>query len=399
MRFLNLLLFNTLLLSSPTFAQKNSENQYVSDVFAITSMVNETEDQFFGIWCPEIDATIRNVSTYAPQMQDKELRSRAEQRFLPFVKLIFRKSCRPYGAAGAFEDYERDSIAATPAGPYLSESALLQALVTFNKAEVDALVKTWNEERRQQGLGDVIAADYPNSVVGGISSLLFIPGWPGRPQLNQWVQVQRTLESMLFISLEPSGSGYASYLRASRLQPKKEKFLIEPGLSNLDANCFGCHYSGKPLRLPALDDPEQAARVKMINDARKLYPARTHHPIYNPPENIPGMGTSGTLTMERASLFAGRPVTADELTLLNQNTRCNSCHNGSFQNPIHDTIAGVITIYLHNGFMPPGLAKPLDDSSRQLVEKVLAASYRETLRDYFLPPVTSGDSPDQTPQQ
>ena len=332
----------------------------------------------------KIQAALTDLDDYQPAMTDETLKGYANTRFRPLLEFAYRKSCRPYGIAGSIDDYILGALGATPAGLFLSGTPLLQALVDRDATKAAPLLANWNEERRQQGLGEVVVAEYLNSVVGGASTIIYIPNWPGKPNMEQWLQIQRTVGSMFFISLEPAADGYASFMRSSTLHTVGDTTTIDDDLGQSAGSCFSCHYSSKPLPMLPTDDPQEASKVAVFRRLIDRYPAVTNHPIYNPPASFPGIGTFGTLTLEKASRYAGRAVTSTELNTLTRLTACDSCHNGSYQNEIQPFAGMTTAILMKNGIMPPGQSGLPDAASIQLALSVLVGSYKETMTTFLL---------------
>lgn len=332
--------------------------------------------------CKTITALVTDYQSYSAAMTDTQYQSLAASRFKPVLDFMSRQLCNQFRINGDVEAYKSDALAASPAGEFLSGTPLLQAIVD-QSSDLEALLATANQERSAQGLDPIIVADYVNSVVGGpTSTIVFFPGWPGRPKLDQWLQVQRTIHEMFFISLEPRDDGtYASYVHGRSMSTTGSTTTVASTFSN--GTCLECHYSGKPIHMRPLDDTVEAAKVATLVKYLQKYPAQTNHPDYNPFPGSPGIGTGGTLTLEEASTYAGRTLTATELDTLNKNTACDTCHNGTIQNPLRPPYSRTVDILMANGIMPPGSGVP-DKSEREEAIKVMNAAYKAKLKRYFL---------------
>jgi hypothetical protein len=356
----------------------DAESRYLAAIDALTGRLYDAD-------CDLLRTLAQDYEAYAPAMTNARLQSFASTRFKPQLDYMARKACNQLLIDGDAEAYKQDAVAASPSAGFLSGSALLQALVD-QSSDLDALLASANDERSAAGLEPIIVADYPNSVVGGpTSTIVFFPGWPDRPALDQWLQVQRTLRQMFFITLEPRDDGsYASFVHARPMRTTAGTTTIDDTIGSIAANdtCLLCHYSGKPIHMRAPDDPVEAAKVATLVEYLAEYPARTNHPDYNPFPNTPGLGTGGTLTLEEASTYAGRDVTADELVTLNRNTACDNCHDDSFQNALRPPFSEVVEILMENGLMPPGVGV-VDAAERAEALQVMKAAYVVELARYF----------------
>ena len=353
-----------------------AENRYIAATATLTEAL-ETAD------CALMTRLVADYDSYFPDMTNEGYRNLASTRFRPVLDYMSRKLCNRYQIEGDAAAYERDAIAASPAGAFLSGTPLLQAVVD-RSAELDGLLATANEERRAQGLDPIVVADYPNSIVGGpTSTIVMIPGWPERPELDQWIQVQRTIGQMFFVTLEPRDDGrYNSFVHGRELTTRSGVTTVGSTFAN--GTCLQCHYSGRPIHMRALeDDPVEAASVATLVTYLQAYPARSNHPDYNPFPSSPGIGTGGTLTLEEAEAYAGRSLTETELAALNRNTACNTCHNDTLQNALRPPFDETVDILMRNGIMPPG-AGVTDASERAEAIRVMFAAYEVQLRQYFL---------------
>jgi cytochrome c551/c552 len=132
----------------------------------------------------------------------------------------------------------------------------------------------------------------------------------------------------------------------------------------------------------ALASGKDADKVSTLVRYLQSYPPKTNHPIYNPFPDSPGIGTGGTLTLDEASTYAGRTLTNDDLATINQNTSCNSCHDGTTQNPLRAPFGQTVQFLTANGIMPPNRGI-VDSSARTEAIKVLTAAYKVKLKTYF----------------
>jgi hypothetical protein len=333
--------------------------------------------------CELITQLLADYPLYATAMTNTRLRDLASSRFKPVLDFMSRKLCNEFEISGDIGAYKSEALANSPAGEFLNNTPLLQALVD-RSSELDALLDAANKERSAEGLDPIIVADYPNTVTGETSTVVFFPGWPGRPRLDQWLQVQRTLGQMFFITLEPRDDGtYASYLHSRGLVTYNGMSTVGISVGNQGGACLTCHYSGKPLRMRALDDAKEAAKVATLVDYLGKYPPKTNHPGYNPFPDSPGIGTGGTLTMAAASTYAGRTLTEADLATLNRNTACDSCHNGTIQNSLIPPLSETVRMLMANGLMAPG-AGIVDETERAEAIKVMKAAYLVKLQSYFV---------------
>lgn len=315
-------------------------------------------------------------------MTSAQYRNLASTRFKPVVDSMSRKLCNEFEINGDTAAYKRDAIAASLAGDSLSRTPLLQAIVD-KSSNLDGLLQTANNDRKAQGLDPIIVADYPNSIVGGpTSTIVFFPDWPSRPKLHQGLQVQRTIGQMFFISLEPRDDGsYNSYVHGRMMTTSLGTTTVASTFAN--GTCLQCHYSGRPIHMRALSDAGESTKVATLVTYLTAYPAATSHPDYNPFPSSPGIGTSGALTLEEATTYAGRTLTTTELATLNKNTSCDSCHNNTIQNALRPPFDDTIDILMRNGLMPPG-SGVVDSTARALAIKVMMAAYKVKLKRYFL---------------
>lgn len=353
----------------------DAENRYIEATDSLTQALN-------GAKCTLMTTLAADYESYYPAMTNESYKNLASTRFKPFVDYMSRKLCNMLEISGDANAYKSDAVANSPAGEFLSGTPLLQAIFD-ESSEVDGLLATANSDRSAQGLEPIIVADYPNSIVGGpYSTVVFFPGWPGRPELDQWVQVQRVIGQMFFISLEPREDGsYDTYLHGRTMTSKNGVTTVESTFAN--GTCLSCHYSGKPIHMGALDDAAEAEKVAKLVQYLQKYPAKTNHPDYNPFPDAPGIGTSGALTLEEATTYAGRTLTTEELATLNKNTSCNMCHNNTLQNALLPPFGDTIQILMKNGIMPPG-SGVVDAADRTEAIKVMNAAYAVKLKRYFM---------------
>jgi hypothetical protein len=354
-----------------------ADNLYVEDTEALTASVDTAS-------CALVTQLLADYGTYATNMTNARLRDLATTRFKPVLDFMSRKLCNEWEVNGDVEAYKREAKANSPAGDFLSGTPFLQALVD-RSSDLDARLDEANKKRSAEGLEPIVVAEYPNSVTGQNSTIVFFPGWPGRPQLHQWLQVQRTLRQMFFISLEPRDDGkYASFLHSRDLTTNSGTSTVGTTIGNTGGVCLTCHYSGKPLHMRALDDnAKEASNVATLVKYLGKYPPKTNHPDYNPFPDSPGIGTGGKLTMEEASTYAGRTLTVADLATLNRNTSCDSCHDGTIQNPLRSPLSEPIRILTANGLMAPGVGI-VDEAERTEAIKVMKAAYNVKLQRYFV---------------
>lgn len=353
-----------------------ADNLYVEATETLTANVDTAK-------CALIQQLLVDYPTYSAAMTNARLRDLAASRFKPVLDFMSRKLCNEFEISGDIEAYKREAMANSPAGEFLSGTPLLKALVD-RSSDLDALLDAANQKRSAEGLDPIIVADYPNSVISGTSTIVLFPGWPGRPRLHQWLQVQRTLGQMFFITLEPRDDGtYASALHSRGLTTNGGTSTVGTSVGNVGGACLTCHYSAKPLRMLPLDNAKEAAKVATLVNYLGKYPPKTNHPVYNPFPDSPGIGTGGTLTMEKASIFAGRALTEADLATLNRNTACDSCHNGTVQNPLRPPLGETVRILTANGLMAPGVGI-VNEAERVEAIKVMNAAYKEKLQSYLV---------------
>lgn len=351
------------------------ESRYLAAVTSLTQAIDTAD-------CRALTTLKSDYDSYFPTMTNERYRGLASGRFRPVVDFMARKRCNTYGVEGDAAAYRTAALGDSPAAAYLSGTPLLQAIVD-RSTEVDGLLATANAERSAQGLDPIIVAEYPNSIVGGpTSTIVFFPGWPGRPQLHQWVQIQRTIGQMFFVTLQPRSDGrYDSFLHGRALTTRGGATTVGTTFEN--GTCLQCHYSGRPIHMRALDDATQAARVRALVEYLEDYPAQTNHPEYNPFPSSPGIGTGGKLTLDEAVAYTGRSLTTTELATLNRNTACDSCHDGTVQNPLRPPFDETVDIVMRNGIMPPG-GGAVDATERAEAIRVMIAAYKVRMRRYFL---------------
>ncbi|MFO0660255.1 MAG: hypothetical protein U0165_10560 [Polyangiaceae bacterium] len=353
----------------------DAENLYIAAVNKLTSGLDDAA-------CTLMTTLTSDYESYYPLMTNEQYKDYASTRFKPVVDFMSRKLCNQFEITGSVEAYKAAALADSPAGAFLSGTQLLKAIYD-RSSEVDSLLATVNAERSTQGLDPVIVAEYPNSIVGGgNSTIVFFPGWPDRPNLDQWIQIQRTVGQMFFVTLEPRSDGtYNSYLHGRNLTTGGSSMTVGTSVEN--GTCLQCHYSGKPLHMRALADATEAAKVATLVGYLQAYPAKTNHPDYNPFPSSPGIGTGGTLTLEEASTYAGRSLTTSELETINKNTACDACHNNTLQNALRPPLDQTVDILMANGIMPPG-SGVVDSSERAEAIKVMKAAYKVKLKNYLL---------------
>jgi hypothetical protein len=362
---------------SPREELGEADDRYIQATRTLTASVDTAD-------CQLITQLSTDYPTYSEAMTNARLRGLASSRFKSVLDFMTFKLCNEFQISGDIAAYKSDAIASAPAGDFLNNTPLLRAIVN-ETSDRDALLDAANEERHAQGLDPIIVSDYENSVTAGSSTIVFFPGWPGRPKLDQWLQVQRTLNAMFFISLEPRDDGtYSSFVHSRALVTTGDIAAIGSSVTITGGvSCMLCHYSGKPIHMRPRDDGKDAAKVQTLVDYLQKYPPKTNHPEYNPFPESPGIGTGGKLTLEEASTYAGRTVTAAELDTLNRNTSCDSCHNGSTQNPLRPPFGETVEMLMANGIMPPG-AGVVDQTERTEALKVMKAAYKVKLQRYFV---------------
>ena len=333
--------------------------------------------------CKLITQLLSDYPTYFEAMTSTRLRDLASSRFKPVLDFMSHKLCNDFGIAGDIEAYKSEAKANSPAGEFLNGTPLLQALVD-ESSDLQTLLNAENNKRSAEGLDPIIVADYPNSITSNTSTIVFFPGWSGRPKLDQWLQVQRTLQQLFFVTLEPRGDGtYATFTHSRALTTSNGTSTVGTSVTNQGGSCLMCHYSGKALHMRALDSGKDADKVATLVHYLQAYPPNTNHPVYNPFPDSPGIGTGGALTIEEASTYAGRTLTDTELATLNQNTACDSCHNGTTQNPLRAPFGQTVQFLTGNGIMPPGRGI-VDATARTEAIKVLTAAYKVKLNNYFV---------------
>ena len=353
-----------------------ADNSYIAATQTLTASVDTAS-------CALITQLVADYATYSAAMTNARLRDLASSHFKPVLDFMSRKLCNEFEIIGDIEAYKTDAKTSSPAGEFLSGTPLLQAIVD-RSSDLDTLLGAANQTRAADGLDPIIVADYPNSVTGLTSTIVFFPGWPERPQLHQWLQVQRTLSQMFFVTLEPrADGGYASFAHSRPLTTNNGMSTVGTAVGNFAGACLMCHYSGRPLHMRALDNVTEAAKVATLVDYLGKYPPKTNHPVYNPFPDSPGVGTGGTLTMEQASTYAGRSLTEADLATLNRNTACDSCHNGTVQNPLRPPLSETVRILTTNGLMAPGVGI-VDETERTEAIKVMVAAYKVKLQSYFV---------------
>lgn len=229
----------------------DAEGRYIAAAGSLAESVDTLD-------CAGITSFADDYTDYSGALTNRVYQDLASTRFKPMVDYLSRKLCNEFEIAGDLASYEADAVEHSPAGAYLSGTPLLQAVID-ESTTVNSLLATANTARAEEGLSAIIIADYPNSIVGGpTSTVLYFPGWPDRPELDQWVQVQRTINQLLLIALEPQVDGtYISFAHRRDLEASGSTTTV--GDTVVNGTCLQCHHSGRPPHM-GVPDSARAAR-------------------------------------------------------------------------------------------------------------------------------------------
>lgn len=301
--------------------------------------------------CSKLQENLSKIDAYLARGSEPH-HDLAATRLKPTANYFEGIHCFNY-TGGKTPNYDKIVRSKTPSAQVLKDAQLLTLL--FNPNDAERAIDKWNAIRKSQSLKPLLWGNYRNSIDGGNSTVLLVQGSIDNPDLHEWLQIQRSLSSVFFLSLDKSETPSRTYVRASHFSGGT---LSDSPTHDIGNNCYQCHTSGKPLRMfePLTDDKQ---RISQLNDILSAEGPSINP--FNPRPDFPGIGMTKQDPVEL--------------------THCASCHDGNYKDALTLFGGRIFNAYLTKKVMPPNTHHINWD--RQKLKEVLYGDFKTNLRKYL----------------